>query len=163
VWENLTDPILSGRELQGIPKVYADIPDHNVIAGEWRATASHFGHPIVDLAVTDLRRATDEEIAAGQDDQSQSAPMGWRYLPGISGFGRTASEPTIFPSENHFTSIHVGTGKIAWHELTWEQNPTQFHIVNALAALPVLEQRPALVTEGSTNLILLDRLPRGIS
>jgi hypothetical protein len=26
IWENLTDPILTGRETQGIPKVYADIP-----------------------------------------------------------------------------------------------------------------------------------------
>ena len=163
MWENLTDPILTGRELQGIPKVYADIPDHNVIAGEWRATASHFGHPIVALSVADLRDATEEEIAAGQDAQADNVPMAWRYLPGISGFGRTTSEPTVYPSENHFTSIQVGMGDTTWHELTWEQNPTQFHIVNALAQLPILDQRPALVTEGSTNLILLDRLPRGLS
>ena len=57
----------------------------------------------------------------------------------------------------------MGTGSIEWHELTWEQNPTQFHIVNALAALPVLEQRPALVTKGSTNLFVMDDLPRTIS
>jgi len=162
MWENLTDPILTGRELQGIPKVYADIPDHNVIAGEWRATASHFGHSIVDLSVTDLRGATEEEIAAGQDAQADSVPMAWRYLPGISGFGRTTSEPTVYPSENHFTSIQVGTGDINWHELTWEQNPTQFHIVNALADLPVLAYLPALVAKGSTNLLLPDRLPRAI-
>jgi hypothetical protein len=64
---------------------------------------------------------------------------------------------------NEFTSVQVGEGAIEWHELTWEQNPTQFHIVNALAALPILEYRPALITQGSTNLIILDRLPRGIS
>jgi acetoacetate decarboxylase len=163
MWENLTDPILSGRELQGIPKIYADIPDPSVIAGEWRASASHFGHKIVDMAISGLRVATAEELEVGQTAEAGSTPMAWRYLPGVSGFGQTTSEPTAYPSENTFTSVMVGEGSIAWHELTWEQNPTQFHIVNALAALPVLEVRPALVTEGSTNLILLDRLPRGIS
>jgi acetoacetate decarboxylase len=163
MWENLTDPILTGRELQGIPKIYADIPDHSVIAGEWRASASHFGHKIVDMAITDLRAATQEEIEAGRGDEADSTPMAWRYLPGVSGFGQTTSEPTAYPSESEFTSVLVGDGSIDWHELTWEQNPTQFHIVNALASLPILEQRPALVTKGSTNLILLDRLPRGIS
>jgi len=163
MWENLTDPILTGRELQGIPKVYADIPDPSVIAGKWQASASHFGHKIVDMAITDLVDATEEEIEAGHKAQADSTPMAWRYLPGVSGFGQTTSEPTAYPSENVFTSVRVGTGSLEWHELTWEQNPTQFHIVNALAALPILEFRPALITEGSTNLIIMDRLPRAIS
>jgi hypothetical protein len=163
MWENLTDPILTGRELQGIPKIYADIPDHSVIGGEWRSSASHFGHKIVDMTIRNLRDPTDEELQAGARAQADSTPMAWRYLPGVSGLGKTTSEPTAYPSENEFRSVRVGEGHIEWHELTWEQNPTQFHIVNALAALPVLERRPALVTEGRTNLILLDRLPRGIS
>jgi acetoacetate decarboxylase len=163
LWENLTDPILSGRELQGIPKVYADIGDPSVLAGEWRASASHFGHKIIDMAITDLRDATKEEIEEGQEAGKNKTPMAWRHLPGVSGFGRTTSEPTAYPSKNVFDSVRVGTGSLEWHELTWEQNPTQFHIVNALAALPIIEYRPALITQGSTNLIMLDNLPRGIS
>ncbi len=163
MWENLTDPILTGRELQGIPKIYADIPDHSVIGGDWHATASHFGHKIVDIAISNLEPVSDEDLAAGQAAAGDSTPMGWRYLPGVSGFGETTSGATAYPSENLLASAQVGIGDITWHELTWEQNPTQFHIVNALAALPVLEQRPALVTKGSTNLIVLDDLPRPIS
>jgi hypothetical protein len=44
--------------------------------------------------------------------------------------------------------------------MAWEQNPTQHHIINALADLPVLEYLPAVVAKGSTNLILPERLPR---
>ncbi len=163
IWENLTDPILTGRELQGIPKIYADIPDHSVNAGEWRATASHFGHKIVDIAVSGLRDATSDEIEAGRQARAGSTPMAWRYLPGVGGFGQTTSEPTAFPSENVLTSVRVGAGTVDWFHLTWEQNPTQAHIVNALADLPILEYSPAIVTEGSTNLILLHDLPRGLS
>jgi 3-hydroxybutyryl-CoA dehydrogenase len=54
----------------------------------------------------------------------------------------------------------VGEGSLDWNHLTFEQNPTQYHIVNALADLPVLAYLPAMVTTGSTNLFVPDRMPR---
>jgi acetoacetate decarboxylase len=162
MWENLTDPILTGRELQGVPKLYADIEEHTVVAGEWSTKVGHFGTSFLSLGASDLRDPTTEEIAAAADADPGTS-MGWRHLPGISGFGTTTSEPTAFPSKNEISWVQVGTGSVQWSEVTWEQNPTQFHIVNALAALPILEQRPAVVSRGSTNLILLDDLPRAIS
>ena len=163
MWENLADPILTGRELQGIPKIYADIADHSVIGDEWHSSASHFGHKILDISASKLRDPSLEEIeayalaSAGKDN-----PMAWRYFPGISGFGQSVSEPTTFPSENILKETLVGEGRVDWQRLTWEQNPTQFHIVNALADLPVRAWLPAVVAKGSTNLILPERLPRAI-
>lgn len=163
MWENLTDPILTGRELQGIPKIYADIQDHSVIDGQWHTSASHFGHKILDMSVSGLRAPNAEEIEAyGQATQGKDNPMAWRYLPGISGIGQSVSEPTTFPSETTLTEAQVGEGRVDWEHLCWEQNPTQFHIVNALADLPVLAWLPAIVAKGSTNLILPQRLPRAI-
>ena len=49
-----------------------------------------------------------------------------------------------------------------WNHLTWEQNPTQYHIANALADLPNIEYYPSIMTKGSTNLVVLDRLPRAL-
>lgn len=163
MWENLTDPILTGRELQGIPKIYADIQDHSVLAGDWHTSASHFGHKILDMSITGLREPTPEEIEAyGQATEGKDNPMAWRYLPGISGFGRSVSEATTFPSETTLSESFVGEGRVDWQQLSWEQNPTQFHIVNALAELPVVAWLPALVARGSTNLLLPDRLPRAL-
>jgi hypothetical protein len=161
IWENLADPILTGRELQGIPKVYADIGDHSVIGGDWHACASHFGHRFLDIDVSGLREPTPEELAA--DDKHRPGrenPMAWRFLPGILGFGQSVSEATTYPSESVIDQAWVGEGRAQWQHLTWEQNPTQFHIVNALADLPVLEWLPATVAKGSTNLLVPDRLPR---
>jgi hypothetical protein len=70
------------------------------------------------------------------------------------------NEATTFPSENSLSEAWVGEGRVDWQHLTWEQNPTQFHIVNALADLPVLAWLPAMVVKGSTNLIIPERLPR---
>lgn len=163
MWENLADPILTGRELQGIPKLYADIEDHAVVGGDWRTAVSHFGHKFLDLSVSGLRAPTGEEVLASEAArEGKDNPMAWRYMPGISGFGTALAEPTTFPSENIIDEAWVGEGQVRWEELTWEQNPTQFHIVNALAGLPVLSWMPALVAKGSTNLIIPERLPRRI-
>lgn len=164
MWENLADPILTGRELQGIPKIYADIQDHSVIDGDWHTTAAHFGHRILDMSVTGLREPTSEEVEAyTRADEGRDNPMALRYFPGISGFGHSVIEPTTFPSETILSETFVGKGTLDWNHLSWEQNPTQCHIVNALADLPVLAYLPALVARGSTNLILPDRLPRAIT
>lgn len=161
IWENLTDPILTGRELQGIPKIYADIPDHSISEDVWRCNASHFGHTIVEMEVSGLRAPELEEIAAGQKArEGKDNPMGWRYIQQAGSFEPKLDEYTTFPSENHITQIMLGKGEIDWKRLKWEQNPTQFHIVNALEALPILEYRPAVLTKGSTNLILPHRLTR---
>lgn len=155
MWENLADPILSGRELQGIPKIYADIPQHSSKDGRWLCNAKHFGHAIVDMEIAKLRDPTAEEIAASEAEKAgRDHPIGWRYIPAIGGYGPAHQEFTTFPSSTSIKWAQVGEGAVNWQQLTWEQNPTQFHIVNALAALPVLAYRPAIVAQGSTNLVL---------
>jgi len=160
-WENLADAILSGRERTGIPKIFGDIPDHSVIDDQWHTSVSHFGSKILDMSIKNLRVPTPEEAeAAGKASEGKDHPMAWRYLPGVGGFGPAISEPTTFPSDSLYTGAWVGKGEIEWNHLTWEQNPTQCHIANALADLPVLGYLPAMVTTGSTNLFVPDRMPR---
>jgi hypothetical protein len=161
LWENLADPILTGREMAGIPKLFADIPDHEIVDAGWRCSASHFGHRILDMSISGPLPVTTDEIVAFQEaGRGKDNPMGWRYLPRVGDAGAALSEPTIFPYENQIDEAWVGAGSIDWKRLTWEQNPTQFHIVNALAALPVLEYRPALISRGSSNLFVPNRPSR---
>ena len=161
MWENLADPIISVREMSGIPKIYADIPDHDQSQGNWHCQASHFGNRILDMSIKGLNEATEDEIAAGLEaDKGRGDSMGWRYLPAVGGMGTRLNELTVFPSEVFYKEISVGEGSIDWRHLTWEQNPTQYHIVNALADLPILEYRPALVTKGNANLFGMQLLSR---
>jgi acetoacetate decarboxylase len=156
IWESLADPILVGREVQGIPKIYADIPDHSMHHNVWRCNASHFGHKIIDMTLRIMEPVAAEDIAAEQKEQEgKNHPMAWRYLPAIGGFGKPAvNEIVTFPSESKITDAWIGEGTLDWQHLTWEQNPTQYHIVNALEALPVLSYLPAMITKGSANLAL---------
>ena len=165
IWENLADPILVGREVQGIPKLYADIPEHLIEEGVWRCSANHFGNKIVDLFAHDFVEVPTEQVAAARRAQEgKEHPLTWRYIPAVGGYGSpSVSEAVTFPSENIYSSVMVGEGTVKWTSLRWEDNPTQFHIVNALGQLPVLEYLPAIVTRGSTNLVLPENWTRSIS
>jgi len=161
MWENLTDPILTGREIQGIPKVYADIPDHQVINGEWRVNASHFSNRILEITASDLTVPTEEEISGFQEAmEGKDNWMGWKYIPNPGRGGAAISHPTLFPSTAEPTEIWIGQGNVNWEHLTWEQNPTQYHIVNALADLPNLGTIATIITKGSTDLMPVGVTPR---
>ncbi len=155
MWENLTDPILMGREVQGIPKIFADIPDHSIVNGTWRVKASHFSHGIMEMTISDLADPTVEEIGELQKSmEGKDNWMGWKYIPNADGVGASVTTATLFPAESTYSAVQIGTGSVAWEHLEWEQNPTQYHIVNALADLPVLEYLPAVMTRGATNLVV---------
>lgn len=164
LWENLTDPILTGREIQGIPKIYADIQDHSIIGGVWSTSASHWGHKFVDLSARDLRPASDGELDALRKASNSGNWMGWKYIPttGSGAPGAEVSHATLFPTSTTIREAWYGTGALEWHRLTWEQNPTQFHIVNALEELPILETRYALVTKGGSDLAVPGRAVRAL-
>lgn len=161
LWENLTDPILLGREVQGMPKIYADIPDPVLEGGTWTATASHFGHRIVSLSIGGLEELSDAEREAWHRARSGTDHwMGWKYVPKPGSVGAALSQPTLYPVENVVRRAWRGRGDIAWEHLTWEQNPTQCHIANAIADLPIVEHLPAMVLEGATNLWVPSDPPR---
>ena len=75
LWEDETDPILTGRELLGIPKIYADIEDHTAYRGRWQTSASHRGYKIVDMAIQDLKPCPRPPWRRWK--KTQLLPNGW--------------------------------------------------------------------------------------
>ena len=51
LWENLTDPILTGREELGFSKIYCALPDPITFNGETHCTASWLGFKFMDMRV----------------------------------------------------------------------------------------------------------------
>jgi len=157
LWENLTDPILTGREIEGIPKIYADIPDHTIFDGVWSTCASYRGHKIDDLMIKDLNPLPPAQVKEIEKISRDGNWMGWKYIPKTGGPGAEVNHATLFPTNATFDHIWTGSGEVKWNRLTWEQNPTQFHIVNALEELPILEYRSAMVLKGSSNLMVTSK------
>ena len=160
MWENLTDPIIAGREQLGVPKLFADIPDHRYFDGAWHTELSRFGSRILDLSVNNLVEMSAEEIETMNEAGKNADSFGWQYFPAIGELGAAVSNPTLFPKETTTNRAWKATGAIQWNFTTWEQNPIQSHISNAIADLPVLEMRTAIVSKGTSNLNVEGRPPR---
>lgn len=60
--------------------------------------------------------------------------------------------PTLYPIENVFTAGWRAEGKVQWQALSWEQHPTQAHIIDALSQLPIKAYRDCTITAGSQML-----------
>ncbi|MXO70440.1 acetoacetate decarboxylase family protein [Alteraurantiacibacter buctensis] len=145
VWENMADPIITGREELGWAKIYGEIAQYTAADGGWTGVASWDGHPFLSAEATGFAPAAPP---------APPPPMVFRkYVPrtGLPGqadvdcLTRTAPDgppATLVASEG-------GSGRFAFHPARWEDMPTQYRIVNGLAALPLHDFLPASRTHVS--------------
>ncbi len=144
VWENKTTPILTGN-MMGVPKIYADIEDLHILADTYRTRLSFEGSTFLELEMIRHQPLDAEEVKAMNTDINS---LGWRYIPKVGAPGADLSQPILFPMHNEPNSAWLGSGKVKWTKLTWDQNPMQFYIINALAELPIIDMKPVILTQG---------------
>ncbi|MGZ4905550.1 MAG: acetoacetate decarboxylase family protein [Halobacteriota archaeon] len=153
-WENLTAPIIGGREENGVPKIYADIqnlhahPADYLCAPDFFTNASYDGNTFVRMTMSNATPIEGDQLAALQAAPATVNLFGWRYIPKVSGRGAELSQFILYPQGSEVKSAWVGSGTVEWIKLRPEQNPSQFHIINALAELPIIEMAPVLMTRG---------------
>ena len=150
VWENKTTPILTGNQM-GIPKIYADVEDLHIIAETYRTRAGYEGCTFLQMEMTGPQPVDEQQVKALNVDVNS---FGWRYVQKIGGPGAEVSQPVLFPMRCEANAAWTGRGSVQWTELTWEQNPMQFHIIKALAELPVIEMAPVSMMQG--RMILME-------
>jgi hypothetical protein len=140
LWENLTDPILTGRDELGIPKIYAEIPPLAVSGiNAYVARASWLGF---EFARLELRLQAPAE---GEPEAPVYPILGYKYVPKTGALGEADCEYAIaVPGDDPSRRVidcWEGSGSVTFFEAAWRDLPTQSHIVNKLAALPILETR----------------------
>lgn len=152
-WENLTAPIIGGREENGVPKIYADITDLHTNpaaylgAPDYFTNASYDGNTFVRMEMSNAKPIEGEQLASLKAAPDRNL-FGWRYIPKVSGSGAELSQPILYPQGGEVKSAWTGSGTVTWIKQRPEQNPSQFHIINALAELPIIERAPVLMTKG---------------
>jgi hypothetical protein len=146
VWENLADPIITGRDEIGHPKLYAEIAEPRQWNGAQLCEAGWMGFRFLELAVSNLRDAPVAPAAVSSD-----GALMLKYVPRTEQWGDAElRQVTLTPSADPDKTIErrqTGAGTVRFHRAAWSDLPTMHHVVNALAALPVIENR-----EGSLEL-----------
>jgi hypothetical protein len=151
LWENLADPIITGRDDLGFNKLYCEIPEPRVVGQRRYYSAGWLGHPFFELELCDLKEQHDAQSAVQKPARRNDGLLHYKYVPrtGTSGEADVAYA-TLTPSTGSNAAIKRiwrGSGSHSFKTSTWEQLPTLFKIVNAFADLPVLESRGTVITE----------------
>lgn len=138
LWENLADPIITGREDIGFSKIYCELPEPLVRGGVTMCQAGWLGYKFMDLEVTDPR--PDDSEAAGP---TVDGTLHYKYMPKTGEWGTPDIEyAVITPAETPNRKVVEklsGGGSVKWHHARWEDLPTFYTVVNAFAELEVEE------------------------
>jgi acetoacetate decarboxylase len=154
LWENDTIPIITGRELLGAPKLYADIPDPQKEGDNWFFHCSLYGTKLIEgeirnaTAVDDTTRQQIEQIAR------ESMWMGWKYIPKADWRGYEVSFPTAIPTLPTIKEAWLGECKHTFFKSTWRDSLHSSKIMAALRKLKVKEYRAGVVTRGTLDLLV---------
>jgi hypothetical protein len=167
LWENLTDPIITGREELGFSKIYCELPEPRSHAGRTQYTASWLGFKFLDLWTADMVQEPTPAPGSGAEDRRQMADgtlrgmLHYKYMPRTGEWGTAdAAYATLTPDYYPRRVIHEvwkGEGRLQFHAATWEDLPTQYTIVNAFAALDIREYRGATLERSTGNKDLSDQ------
>lgn len=156
LWENDTFPILLGRELLGAPKLYADIPDPWREGNNWRFYCSEYGTKLIEGEIRNATPADDAVCRQIEQMGREGRWMCWKYIPGADWKGAELSFPTAVPGRATINQAWFGEGSHCFFETTWEKTPVSAHIIKGLQTLVVKEYRPAVITKGSSDLLIAE-------
>lgn len=141
LWENIAEPITTGREELGFAKLFADLPRPTIVGNRWHARGLWDGFGFCEIKLDEL---TDAPIP-------QSPPVGnyhYKYFPKNSALHKADVDYLVYAPPGvsqagynipKIARYQAAKGTFAFNPTTWEDMPFQYPIINALAALPLLE------------------------
>ncbi|KAK4234683.1 hypothetical protein C8A03DRAFT_37519 [Achaetomium macrosporum] len=156
LFESLTDPIVSGREELGMPKLYCSIDIFRrersyIVQAGWQGV--NFGN-LVLRGLTEVDPGEDGGTIGSEDDQGIFA---YKYVPKVGERGKAdvehatfvphAEEAKVVPSKVQRV-FKAEYASVSFDGLDWETLPTLHHVVSRLAEIPVYEVVSAKVVEG---------------
>jgi hypothetical protein len=145
MWENLADPIITGRGEVGQPKLFAEIPDSRFEDGTHHCVASWMGFQFLEVRVTETAAAADPP----SPQEALEGTLMLKYVPRTGEWGEPEiCQVTFTPAATSDLTVEwkkPATGTIAFRRATWSDLPTMYHVVNALADLPVSVARGASI------------------
>lgn len=156
LFESLTDPIVSGREELGMPKLFCDIEMQN-LTNSCRVTASWRGATFAEFALPDLKEddaQTEHGTIGGEADYGI---LTYRYIPAVGEPGKADAEYACVVPHEEESKVQKSTVKavarsnkatIKIDALDWDALPTLHHVTAVLAEIPIYEVVSAKVVEG---------------
>ncbi|KAJ9653757.1 hypothetical protein H2198_007104 [Neophaeococcomyces mojaviensis] len=158
LFESLTDPIVSGREELGMPKLYSAI-DVGRSANSYTITASWRGRTWGHFEWNDLQEDDISNVAGKMTgDDADNGILVQRYIPSVGRElkGQAEAEYTVFddfggavPTPKPERTWSTKNARFLIDAGSWKTLPTLHHIITRLAEIPVYEVVVAKVVSGT--------------
>jgi len=158
MFENMADPIITGREELIVPKLYSDIAidegkGHSSVKIGWG------GHTYAEFSWQRLAECREESAPTAEEQESEGSLV-HRYMPSHEIGKAICTQDVLLKKDSGLNSsirsqrVSVPTDiELKVEDLGAEFLPTLHHVVSRLAELPVFEVLGGSVTEyhGVTN------------
>jgi hypothetical protein len=172
LFENLADPIITGRDELGMPKLFCDISaqvqgNEASIALAWR------GAQFADIKVSGLSTPPPPPAESAAPAQRMPGPpppppeqgqFAYRYVPAVGQPGKTDAEYAVFipnpkpTSEPETLVTATATAKIEARD--WQSLPTIHNVAKGLAELPIygVEEAKVVRAQGVSDVSAAERI-----
>jgi acetoacetate decarboxylase len=163
LFENLTDPILSGREELGFPKLFADL-DIQSEGDTWTLNASWMSSKFCSITLSSVKESScnGDAISEGSVASQDEGLFVQKHIP-ATGHQSNKEEQTdvsytTFLSNdedaksverNYLKVSKTSDASIKFDALDWQALPTLHHIVDRLQEIPIYEVVEAKIVEGT--------------
>ncbi len=148
LFENMCEPIITGREELGFSKVYSEISGPLVSDNNAKVAASWQGFNFLNVEVKQLVESSTE--SAESTVRKNDGMLHYKYIPKTGDWGDADIEyPTFTPASSDQSRVKKyfkGVGGISWNKAQWEDLPTLYNLVNTLADLEIIEYLDASLT-----------------
>lgn len=156
LFENLSDPITTGREELGMPKMFAEIEIFRR-AKSSRVKAGWRGATFATLEWEDLEEIeADPPTNAGANAIPDDGQFIYKYIPATAQPGVADVEYPVFVGKHKSVTKQIPrrrwrakNAKAVFEGLSWDALPTLHHVASGLAEVPIYEVIKAEIIEGS--------------
>lgn len=160
LWENLCDPIITGREELGFSKIYSELSEPVISESGTSVTASWMGFDFLTMKFDNLKE--NLQITSSPTDPESEGLLHYKYIPKT---GKQGIADAAYPVFSPFNGSHIkvltkktGTGSIHWNKARWEDLPTFYNVVNILADLEINKYLSASLSQSIGSKSLSDQM-----
>ncbi|KAH9909374.1 hypothetical protein F4778DRAFT_768240 [Xylariomycetidae sp. FL2044] len=156
LFEDLTDPIISGREELGMNKVYCQMDIENK-SDSYRLAASWRGAKFLNLALDGLNQDSAQSEHGTIGGENDYGILTYKYIPAVGEPGKADVEyACVVPHAEEAKTVTANVRSVARTDKAsvkfeagdWTSLPTLHHITSVLADIPIYEILSAKVVEG---------------
>ncbi|EGP86297.1 uncharacterized protein MYCGRDRAFT_72701 [Zymoseptoria tritici IPO323] len=162
LFENSADPIITGRDELGMPKIYCDI-DAGIVGNNASVSLAWRGTRFCQFNISGL--ATPEPTSSPPEPAPQTPPSPppesghfWhRYIPSVGEPGNADADYIVFNPHSDSstqgdatstTTLASKNASLAFDKGNWKTLPTLYHVATGLSEMPIYGIEEARFVKG---------------